>query len=131
MKTRSSLTESLVTLPTAADINHMRGIQHLICNFQIQGKMYEEQLRPLSLLGPEQSGLRGGFVAATAPFREQRAVLSSALWVQQHTYHKTQNTSVLICFLKNIHCQKHTVLRKTKQSLGDQSGQLLSVTYTF
>jgi len=44
-----------------------------------QGKMYEEQLRALDLLSPEQSRLRGGLMAAAAPHREQRAALSSAL----------------------------------------------------
>ena len=39
--------------------------------------MCEEQLRLLCLLGPEQSRLRGGLMAAAAPHRERRAVLSA------------------------------------------------------
>ena len=44
-----------------------------------EGKTYEEQLRCLDLLSSDQSRLWGGLMAAAAPHREQRAVLSSGL----------------------------------------------------
>ena len=45
----------------------------------LEWKTYEERLRPLGVLSPEQSRLRGGLMAAAAPHREGRAALSSAL----------------------------------------------------
>ena len=38
----------------------------------LESKVYEQQQRFLSLLGSEQSRLRGGLVVAAAPHREQR-----------------------------------------------------------
>ena len=38
----------------------------------LEDRMYEEQLRSLDFLSPEQSRLRGGVMAAAAPHREQR-----------------------------------------------------------
>ena len=92
MKTRSSLTESLVTLPTAADINHVRGIQHLICNFQIQGKMYEEQLRPLSLLGPRAEWAEGRLRGSHSSFQGaegsvELCSLGTATYIPQNSKH--------------------------------------------
>ena len=43
----------------------------------LEGEVCEECPRPCSLLGPEQSRLRGGLVAAAAPRREPTASLSS------------------------------------------------------
>jgi len=45
----------------------------------LEGKTLEERLRALCLLLPEQSKLREALMAAAAPHRELRAVLSSAL----------------------------------------------------
>ena len=41
--------------------------------------MFEEQLRFLGVLSPEQGRLRAALMAAAAPHRERRAALSSAL----------------------------------------------------
>ena len=40
------------------------------------GKVYEERLRSLGLLRPEQSRLRGGLMLAAAPHRERRGSYS-------------------------------------------------------
>ena len=38
----------------------------------LDGKGCKERLRPLGVLSPEQSRLRGGLMAAAAPHRERR-----------------------------------------------------------
>lgn len=45
----------------------------------LEGKMDEEQLRSLGLLGPDQRRLRAALTVAAAPQGEWRAVLSSVL----------------------------------------------------
>jgi len=42
----------------------------------LKGKMYEEQLRSLSVLSPELSRLREGLMAAAAPHRKPSSVLT-------------------------------------------------------
>ena len=51
----------------------------------LEGKTYEEQLRSLGLLSPEQSRLRGGLMAACSSLTRgaEGQALSSALWGQQ------------------------------------------------
>jgi len=51
----------------------------------LEGKMCEEQLRPLGLLSPEQSRLRGGLMAACSSLTRgaEGQALSSALWGQR------------------------------------------------
>ena len=45
-----------------------------------EGTVFEEQLRFLGVLSPEQGRLRAALMAAAAPHRERRAALSCAAW---------------------------------------------------
>ena len=42
--------------------------------------MFEEQLRFLGVLSPEQGRLRAALIEAAGPHRERRAALSCAAW---------------------------------------------------
>ena len=51
----------------------------------LEGNMYEEQLKSLHLFSPEQSRLRGGLMAACSSLARgaEGQALSSALWGQR------------------------------------------------